>query len=122
MTAMTTTNAFTQVKPLCAAALAAVTLLIAVPSASAHAAYESSSPGFAEVLAVSPDEISIRFTQELFRRDGANAISLRHVDSGDAIDLSDARIGNDDRKLMRADVRSQLAPGRYLVSLDQPVG
>jgi len=90
--------------------------LLFTPGASAHAAYESSSPGFAEVLSESPDEISIRFTQELFRREGANAISLRHVDSGDMIAVSEARIGNEDRKLMTADVTRPLAPGRYLVS------
>ncbi|MYB21550.1 MAG: hypothetical protein F4Y29_03335 [Chloroflexi bacterium] len=90
--------------------------LLFTPGASAHAAYESSSPGFAEVLSESPDEISIRFTQELFRREGANAISLRHADSGNAIEVTQARIGNEDRKLMTADVTRQLAPGRYLVS------
>lgn len=90
--------------------------LLFTPGASAHAAYESSSPAFAEVLTVSPEEISIRFTQELFRREGANAISLRHVDSGDAIEVAEPRIGNEDRKLMTADVTRRLVPGRYLVS------
>ncbi|MCY3568028.1 MAG: copper resistance protein CopC [Chloroflexi bacterium] len=119
MKAMTTITAITtntSNRLLIAVLVGAAAMALAAPEASAHAAYESSSPGFAEVLSESPDVISIRFTQELFRREGANEISLRHVDSGEAIDLSDARIGNDDRKLMTADVRRRLAPGRYLVS------
>ena len=86
------------------------------PDALAHAAYESSSPAFAEVLDESPDQISIRFTQELFRREGANAISVQHADSGEQVAVGSAKITNDDRRLMAVDVRAPLAPGRYLVS------
>ncbi len=86
------------------------------PDAAAHAAYESSSPAFAEVLDESPDQVSIRFSQELFRREGANAISVQHADSGDQVAVGPAVITNDDRRLMAVGVRDTLAPGRYLVS------
>ncbi len=87
------------------------------PGASAHAAYESSVPAFAEVLSEAPTEISIRFTQELFRHDGANDMTLKQI-SGDQVsewELSVAEISNDDRHVMRASVGSALPPGRYLV-------
>ena len=86
------------------------------PSASAHAAYASSSPEFGEVLAESPTTIQIRFSQELFRRDGANKIALWHVDSESAIPLGALTIRNEDRREMSVEVADQLAAGRYLVS------
>ncbi len=83
---------------------------------SAHAAYESSSPAFAEVLVESPAEISIRFTQELFRRAGANAISVQHIDSESDVATGAPIIDNQNRRVMTAVLEQQLAPGRYLVS------
>ena len=89
---------------------------LSTPDAVAHAAYESSTPAFAEQLDESPSRISIRFTQELFRREGANAISVQHADSGRQIAVGPPAIGNDDRRLMTVDLQDTLAPGRYLVS------
>ena len=89
---------------------------LSAPDAAAHAAYESSTPAFAEQLDESPSRISIRFTQELFRREGANAISVQHADSGRQIAVGPPTIGNDDRRLMTVDLQDTLAPGRYLVS------
>ena len=96
--------------------LSAAAAWLSTPNVSAHAAYESSMPAFAEVLTDSPTEISISFTQELFRRAGANTMTLRHEDSGATITLGQPEIGNDDRHLMRASVDETLSPGRYLVS------
>ena len=103
--------------------LAALTLAVAacwvqVSDVSAHAAYESSSPSFAEVLTQSPSEISVRFTQELFRRAGANSLTLQQVRGNvvDDWDLPEAEIGNDDRHVMRLTVDLELRPGRYVVS------
>lgn len=84
--------------------------------ASAHAAYESSSPVFGEVLSDSPTEISISFTQEIFRRQGANVITLTHADSGQDISLGEPLIDNDDRHVMTASVEDVLDPGRYIVA------
>lgn len=90
--------------------------LLFTPGASAHAAYESSSPAFGEVLSDSPAEISISFTQEIFRRQGANAITLTHADSGQEVSLGEPLIDNDDRHVMTASVEDVLEPGRYIVA------
>ncbi len=116
MTTITIVTTITSSRLLLAALLAAAAMALAAASASAHASYESSSPGFAEVRSESPDEISIRFTQELFRREGANQIRLQHVDSGDFVALGEPSIGNDDRRLMSVAISQPLVAGRYLVS------
>ncbi len=99
--------------------LGAAACWLAAPNASAHAAYESSSPVFAEVLPDSPTAISIRFTQELFRRAGANALRLQGADTDGAVwerDLPPPHIDNKDRRVMRVSLDIELSPGRYLVS------
>lgn len=101
---------------LVALALGAASCWLALSGASAHAAYDSSSPEFAEVLSEPPSEIRIRFTQELFRREGANGITLSHADSGAEVRLGQPRIDNQDRHVMTASVDEELEPGRYVVS------
>ena len=98
-------------------AVAALAVWDGATPISAHAAYESSSPAFAEVLDVSPSEITIRFTQELFRREGANEMWVEPA-RGDDIPLYQLQveIRNDDRHVMRGSVDVELKPGRYLVS------
>ena len=89
-----------------------------VPTASAHAAYESSSPAFAEQLSESPSEITIRFTQELFRRDGANTMELVRTASSDLLEdyeIGPVQIDNEDRRIMSAAVSVDLPVGRYAV-------
>ena len=96
-------------------------LALSAPAA-AHAAYASSVPAFAAVLDSSPAAIELRFTQELFRREGANTLTLaRSVQSsversGSTVALGEIAIDNADRSLMRAAVLAPLQPGRYLVS------
>lgn len=97
-----------------AALLAA--LAASVQPAAAHAAYAESEPAFAAVLETSPDRIELRFTQELFRRDGANSIALTHVETGASIRLGEAEIMNQDRQVMTVSVLEPLAAGRYEVS------
>ena len=103
-----------------AAVAAGVALLIALAfldTASAHAAYESSSPAFAEVLSESPTEITIRFSQELFRREGANEMWVEPARGDDIPQYPlQVEISNDDRHVMRATMTMQLDPGRYLIS------
>lgn len=101
---------------LLALTLGATACWLVFSDASAHAAYDSSSPEFAEVLSEAPSEIRIRFTQELFRRDGANGITLTHLDGGNDVRLGDPLIDNDDRHVMTASVDEELEPGRYVVS------
>ena len=97
--------------------LAALCAALALTApASAHAAYASSSPAFAAVLDSSPDLIELRFTQQLFRRAGANEIRLERSDDGAAIALGEVVIDNVDRARMRAALLGPLAPGRYIVA------
>lgn len=98
--------------------LAASVWWLATPDTSAHAAYESSVPAFAERLEASPSEITIRFTQELFRRDGANTMELVQTQSSDLLaeyEIGPVSISNDDRHVMSARVPVELPPGRYAV-------
>ena len=97
-----------------AALLAA--LVVSAQPAGAHAAYEESEPAFAAVLETSPDRIELRFTQELFRREGANSIALTQVETGASIRLGEVEIANRDRQVMTASVPEPLAAGRYEVS------
>lgn len=97
------------------AALAAA-LLISVDRAIAHAVYEESDPPFAAVLDTPPERIMLRFSQELFRREGANTISLTNIDSGGSISLGAVEIANEDRHVMSAAVRETLPNGRYEVA------
>lgn len=90
-------------------------LAVAAPAA-AHAAYASSAPAFGEVLETAPDQIELRFTQQLFRRKGANQLRIERAADGAAISLGDVTIDNADRAAMRARVLDSLPPGRYLVS------
>ena len=96
-----------------AALCAALTL---TAPAAAHAAYASSAPAFAAVLDSAPDQIELRFTQQLFRRAGANEIRLERSDDGAEIALGEVVIDNADRARMRVALLGPLAPGRYLVS------
>ncbi len=96
-------------------AVGALAVWFNAPTASAHAAYESSSPDFAEQLNESPAEVSLRFTQELFRRDGANRLWLSATRTSDVweVELTPVSISNEDRHGMRASLDLDLEPGRY---------
>jgi len=98
-----------------ALAIAGVAVMATPRAALAHAAYESSSPSFGEVLEASPAAIELRFTQELFRRQGANTITLTDADGGTQA-LGETVVENDDRRRLTAAVLSALPRGRYLVS------
>lgn len=108
-------GAFGALSVLCALAALCAALAPTAP-ASAHAAYASSSPTFAAVLDSAPEQIELRFTQQLFRREGANAIHLERADDGAEIALGEIAIDNIDRARMRAALLGPLAPGRYLVA------
>ena len=87
------------------AAIAALALAALMPGgdAAAHAAYASSEPAFGAVLERAPERISLTFSQELFRREGANAIEWAAAHGGEAGDFSDAgevEISNADRRTM----------------------
>ena len=106
------------------AAIAALALAALMPGgdAAAHAAYASSEPAFGAVLERAPERISLTFSQELFRREGANAIEWAEADAGAAGEFSDAgevEIGNADRRTMSvalpAGGRGDWGEGRFVV-------
>ena len=119
VTAMARTTAARTLAVLAAFALAALFL---PGRASAHAAYVSSEPAFAAVLERAPERISLTFSQELFRREGANTIEWATADggeSGEFAEAGEAEIGNEDRRTMSAalpaDAREGWGTGRFVV-------
>ena len=102
-----------------AALLAALAL---IEPAAAHAAYASSTPAFGEVLDDGPESIELRFSQELFRRAGANTMRLERAADGASIGLGPIRIDNADRAAMRADVLETLESRSLPRELAEPLG
>lgn len=86
---------------------------------SAHAAYVESTPAFGAVLTEPPQQLQLQFTQELFRREGANTLQLIHQSGPNdtAIDLAPLQISNANRRQLTAALAdpAALAPGRYVV-------
>ncbi len=80
----------------------------------AHASYVRSEPAFAAELAQAPDRIDLWFSQQLFRRQGANTIRLLDS-SGAARLLNEPLIDSADRQHLFAHVAEPLPPGRYIV-------
>ena len=80
----------------------------------AHADYESSVPAAGEIVAQVPQQVQVRFTQELFRREGSN--SLEVYGPGEIrVDLDDSAIDDDDRRLMTVSLQPDLVDGDYTV-------
>jgi methionine-rich copper-binding protein CopC len=101
-----------------AAVAAAVVLgaiaVVATPRvALAHAEPERSNPAAESVIPEAPDTVEIWFTQELFRREGANTIAVEgpngRVDNGELV-LDDA-----DREHLSVGLQPDLPPGEYRV-------
>ncbi|MEZ4863092.1 MAG: copper resistance protein CopC [Caldilineaceae bacterium] len=94
------------------------TLLLAIsmpqPTVLAHAEYDHSDPAADAVLTQAPPQVQIWFTQELFRRKTASTIAVYAAD-GTQVDLDDATIDDDDRKLMRVSLPPTLPDGHYTV-------
>jgi methionine-rich copper-binding protein CopC len=80
----------------------------------AHAEYDRSEPAADAVIAEAPAEVHVWFTQELFRREGANNIEVTGPD-GARVDQGDSRIDDDDRTHLLVSLQPDLPPGRYLV-------
>jgi methionine-rich copper-binding protein CopC len=80
----------------------------------AHAGYVRSIPAADAVIAEAPETLQIWFSQELFRRQGENRIEV-HAPDGQRIDLDDAAIDDDDRRLMAVSLPADLPPGQYSV-------
>jgi methionine-rich copper-binding protein CopC len=79
----------------------------------AHAAYESSTPNDGEVVAESPPQITVVFSQEVSRSGGLPTLEVVNV-SGDVVS-SNAQLNDDDRTVMTADLNPGLPDGRYAI-------
>ena len=84
------------------------------PRAQAHAGYQRSEPAFAAELANAPTRIDLWFVQELFRRAGANTITLT---DGDGVEWPTGAvvIDDEDRRHMATAIPGTLPANRYLV-------
>lgn len=95
--------------------LAAGLIGLPVPALTwAHAEYARSEPAADAVIAEAPAGVHVWFTQELFRREGANNLEVTGPD-GTRVDQGDARIDDDDRTHLVVSLQPELPPGRYIV-------
>ena len=111
---MTTTRSKHAVARLIAAATV-LGIIAALPGvAEAHAEPERSNPAAGSVIPRSPDAVEIWFTQELFRRAGANTIVVEgpsgRVNDGEAV------IDGADREHLTVSLLPDLPAGEYTVS------
>ncbi len=98
-----------------AAALALGVLGLSPRHAEAHARYLRSAPAFAEELPASPTRIDLWFSQELFREEGANTITLTDA-SGTAWPTGPLVLDRQDRTHVFAPLLETLPPGRYFAA------
>ncbi|MCL4861373.1 MAG: copper resistance protein CopC [Caldilineaceae bacterium] len=80
----------------------------------AHADYDRSEPPAGALVAAAPTQVRIHFTQEIFRRQGVNGIQV-YAANGERVDLDDAAIDDDNRRLMAVSLKPDLADGEYVV-------
>jgi methionine-rich copper-binding protein CopC len=97
------------------AVLALITLLLSSPEgASAHAEYESSTPGRNEVVQQPPAQVEVIFTQDVFREAGANFVRVRN-EAGTPVSEGDGTIDDIDRTRITATLQPNLPAGLYIV-------
>ena len=101
-------------KPLWAALLLAAIQYPLATAVHAHADYDRSVPSAGEVVSQAPQQVQVWFTQELFRREGQNALEVYGPDD-QRVDQDDAVIDDDNRKLMTVSLQSDLPNGVYTV-------
>jgi methionine-rich copper-binding protein CopC len=95
--------------------LALAVALSVVGAARAHADYARSEPGAGAVVATPPPQVDIWFTQDMFRRAGANWIRVTGPD-GTEVQVGEAAIDDDDRRHLSIALQPGLAPGEYTVA------
>jgi len=96
-------------------ALAAGGALLLAGVVYAHSAYARSEPGAGAVVATAPTQVVIWFAQDMFRRAGENGITVLGPD-GAAVQVGDAAINDDDRRVLTVPLAGGLAPGVYTVN------
>ncbi len=80
----------------------------------AHADYERSIPAADAVVNVAPEAVEIWFSQELFKREGANTIVVTGPDG--RVDDATPIVDDADREHLSVGLASDLAPGMYEVA------
>ncbi|MFN8453334.1 MAG: copper resistance protein CopC [Anaerolineae bacterium] len=80
----------------------------------AHAELERSEPAANAVISTAPAEVHLWFSEELFKRTGANVIEVTGPD-GAQVDQGDTRIDDDDRKHAIVSLKPRLTGGVYTV-------
>jgi len=80
----------------------------------AHAEPERSIPAADSVVPRAPDRVDVCFTQELFRREGANVLTVEGPD-GVPVDSGDSTIDASDRERMSVGLPRGLPDGEYTV-------
>jgi len=88
--------------------------VISPAPARAHAEYDHSDPPAGAVIPQPSAEVHIWFTQELFRREGANTLAV-FGPTGTQVDKGDARLDDDDRTHMLVSLAEGLPDGLYTV-------
>lgn len=96
------------------AALAATSLASPRPAA-AHADFLRSDPPAGEAVRSAPERLTVWFTQELFRRAGANVLEVTGPE-GDRVDLDDVAVDEADRTQMSVGLPADLPAGEYTVA------
>ena len=96
------------------AVLLATIHYLLVTAVLAHADYDRSVPAADDVVLQAPQQVQVWFTQELFRREGQNSLEVFGPNE-QRVDLDDAAIDDDDRKLMTVSLAPDLADGVYIV-------
>lgn len=105
---------FTTIRWCALLALVALTLVLGPTSVGAHADYVRSEPAPNVVLAEPPARVDVWFTQEIFKREGANFV--RVFDEQEVqVSEGNGTVDDDDRTHMFAELQSGLPAGRYIV-------
>lgn len=90
-------------------------LLAASGRAGAHANYERSVPADGAVIRLAPARVDAWFTQEMFKRQGANTLIVTGPD-GEPADGGETLLDDADRTHLSIDLRPSLPPGEYVVA------
>jgi methionine-rich copper-binding protein CopC len=99
---------------LIASAVASLFAFLLVTVAHAHAEYDRSTPPAGGEAASAPESVDIWFTQELFRRAGANTIEVIGP-GGTRVDLGETVLDDADRTHLSVGLQPDLSPGEYTV-------
>jgi len=94
-------------------AFVAIALAFTPQWISAHAEYERSEPGAGSTVRA-PERLDVWFSQELFRREGENALEVFGPD-GARVDIGAPVLDDADRTHLSVELAPGLAPGAYTV-------